>query len=261
MKKAVFSILIASLIVGVPLMLLDFFYKDNDSFNIPKEYSKIEVDLSEKARNNESVFQAYFDTPKGFDLIIQSDSEEIKTIEVITEQKIIGRSDNKYEIEVDKILGPCSYGLNFISGIGNITVSLTNEKAEGKIVFGYKDRPIDILEYERLLKVDNGELNNPPKGYDKIFSADLRGQNFKDETIYTLTLYNPQNIGLSVYTDCTEGDLSVDLIGQGSSYYGIVSPNNFRICDQLEFRWDKGEYEIRLSSENANGQIYIFLKR
>ncbi len=264
MKKVVFGLLVICLMAGIPLMIMDSNMGSNGvngKFTIPAGYTKIEIDLDEKSRNSEVIFTSTLDIPKGFDLYVQSDSEEEKIIEVTSEHKFIGKADNKHILNVNKVTDNMANTFNQIFGPGEISISLTNQKAKGKIVIGYRERAIDISEYERLSKIDSGDLNNPPKGYDKAYRIDLSGLKYKDETIYSITLDKAQNVGFSFYTDSREGNVSVDLIGENSSFYGLISSGHNNICDQLELMFEKGEYKVRLNCENADGQLYVFIKK
>jgi len=252
--------------IGLPLMILDQITGTgsiwiNDKFTIPAGYTKIEIDLDEKSRNTEMIFESTLDIPKGIDLYIQSNSEEEKIIKISSEHNIIGKSDKECILTVNKVTNNMANNFNQIFGPGKISITLTNQKAKGKLIIGYRERSIDISDYERLSKIDNGDLNNPPKGYDMACNIDLDGLNCKDEVIYTLTVDKSQKIGLSFYTNSKEGTVSVDFCADGNNYYGLVYSGLNNICDQLELTLDKGEYEVRLNSENADGQLYVFIKK
>ncbi len=53
MKKIVVIILGLSLLIGVPLMILDVIGQTKDVFTIPSNYDKVIVDLSEESRTEE----------------------------------------------------------------------------------------------------------------------------------------------------------------------------------------------------------------
>lgn len=260
MKKTVFGILIICLLIGIPLIILDAFPNAKGQFTIPSDYSKIVIDLNEKTRDNEVVFSSILETPRGIDLYIQSDSSEEKIIEIASEHKIIGKPDNKYHFSVNQVTNNMANTLNQIYNAGQFTISLTNRQAEGKLVIGYRERTISSSEIERLLKIDSGDLDNPPAGYEKVYSTDLSGMDCKDEVLYTFTLDKTQTFGLSVYSHVEEGSLSVDFIGENTSYYGLVYSKN-SLCDQMEIPLEKGEYQVRLNCENVDGKLIVFAKK
>jgi hypothetical protein len=115
-------------------------------------------------------------------------------------------------------------------------------------------------EYERLMKVDQGDLDNPPEGYEKVYIADLSELNCKEDIVYTLTLDRTQKVGFSLYTNSTKGNVSVDFAGENSNFYGLIN-SFYKIEDRMENTYSKGTYEFKLTSNNADGQVYIYIKK
>ncbi|HHY82414.1 MAG TPA: hypothetical protein GX505_07010 [Clostridiales bacterium] len=135
---------------------------------------------------------------------------------------------------------------------GKYSVYLTSEKTNGTLVIGHQETDKEPNEFERLYKIHNGELDNPPDGYVEIFSENLAGKSYKDEVVYTLSLDTTKNIGLSVYTSSKQGTCSVDFIGKSSNFIGFINSQGNRICDQLESALNPGEYQIKLTCEDAD---------
>lgn len=261
MKKLIFSILIICLLTGIPLMVMDTLSDEKSTFIVPSGYKTIEIDLGEKARNNDVVFSTVLNEAEVFDIYLQSDSDESKDIMLTSDHKIIGQKGYSSNYQIGKVINHEAMGSKYILNAGQITITLTSAQAKGKLLIAYRENAISPSGFERLSKIDNGELNNPPEGYQEVYSIDLSGLNCKDKNIYTLTLDKTQNIGLSIYTDSKHGNVSVDFVGMQTNYYGLVYSQNNSICDQLEQVLGKGEYEIRLNSENADGQLYVFIKQ
>lgn len=53
--------------------------------------------------------------------------------------------------------------------------------------------------------------------------------------------------------------MSVDFVGSTFRFRGLVSTEH-RMCDQLELTLPRGEYQVKLSCQEADGQLYVFLK-
>lgn len=261
MKKTVYAILIFSLIIGLPLIILDIIDKNKDEFIIPPRFRKVVVDLSDRARTNELLFENELEVPSRVEFFIQSDATGEKNVKVISDSEILGLKSREINFKIGNFTGNASILATFIIDAGKYSVYLTSEKTNGKIAIGYQETSKEVSEFERLLKIHNGDLNNPPNGYEEIFSTDLTGRSCKDEIIYTLSLNKTKNIGLSIYTSSQQGNVSVDFIGKSTSYIGLGHPAHNRICDQLETTLPVGEYQFKLTCENADGQLYIFLKQ
>lgn len=261
MKKTVFTILIICLVAGIPLMVLDMNPATGGGLKTLPGHSKIVIGTNDKSRENEEVFSTVLKAPTFVDLYIQSDSKETVTLAISSDQRIIGKRDNKYVLYINKVPGNSGYSLNQLFGPGNLTIRMTNEKSPGKLDIRYSERPADASEYERLSKIDNGDLDNPPEGYYEVCRIDLSGLNCNEEPVYSFTLDSAQTIGISIYTDTEQGEMSVDIIGPGTNFFAVVNSVSNRICDQLQLELDKGTYEVRLNSENADGQLYVFIKK
>lgn len=260
MKKFVFGILIICLLIGIPLIIMDKLASEKGIFKVPVGYEKIEIDLNKKSRDNEYVFSKSFDSPKFVDFFIQSDSEIENSLIISSDHKIIGKDSQEINYKVGKLIKNESMSSHLLLDKGKCTVSLTSKKSKGKIMIGYREKSIDASEYERLKKIDGGELDNPPEGYKKIYSVDLSGLSYKSNTIYTLALDRTQEIGLCIYTNSKKGNVSVDFGGEKTNYYGLIYSDYNSICDQMETTLGRGKYEIKLNSEGADGQLYVFIK-
>lgn len=261
MKKTVYAILIFSLIIGIPLMVMDVFAKKQGDFKIPSRFEKVVINLGDKARTKELLFTNELKAPSTVEFMIQSDTANEKNVMVVSESDILGYNARELNVRVGNLTGTSSIASTFTMDKGKYSVYLTSEKADGEIAIGYQETAKEPSEFERLSKIHKGNLNNPPEGYQETFSADLTGRVSNNENIYTLSLDKATNIGLSVYISPTAGNVSVDFVGESANYFGIVNSAHNRICDQLETILPAGEYQFRLTSEDADGQLYIFLKQ
>lgn len=261
MKKTVYAILIFVLIIGLPLMVFDAIGKNRDEFNIPLRFNKMIIDLSNTARKDELLFESELEIPSSIEFFIQSDAEGEKNVKVISDSEILGLKEKEISFNVGKYTGNASTSATFVMDAGKYSVYLTNEKTNGRIAIGYQETPKETSEFERLFKIHKGDLNNPPVGYEEIYSTDLAELNYKDEIIYTLSLDKSKDIGLSIYTSSKEGDVSIDLIGESTNFFGLVHSAHNNILDQLETTLSPGEYQLKLTCENADGKLYVFLKQ
>lgn len=261
MKRTVYTILIASLVVGFYLIVMDELSKNKDGFNIPSRFKKVIVDLSDRTRTNELLFTSELDEPSSVEFFIQSDDPSEKTVRVISESEILGNNSREINFIVRRFTGSSSTSGTFIMQKGKYSVYLTSEQTDGKIAIGYQDTTKEPSEFERLYKIHMGDLNNPPEGYLEVFSTDLSGRSYKEDVIYTLSLDTAKTIGLSVYISSQQGTVTVDFVGKSSNYIGLVHPAHNRICDQLVTSLPQGEYQLRLTCEDADGELYVFLKQ
>ena len=197
MKKTVYAILIFSLIIGLPLMILDVLAKNNDEFSIPSRFEKVVVDLGDKARTKELLFTNELEVPSSVEFKIQSNTASEKNMTIISEMDILGLGTREINFKVGNLIGASSISSTFIMDKGKYSVYLTSEKTDGKIAIGYQEAAKEAPEFERLSKIHKGDLDNPPKGYQEIFSTDLTGRSSNDEVIYTLSLDKTMDIGLS----------------------------------------------------------------
>lgn len=258
-KKTVYFILIFSLVIGFGLIIMDAM--SGDGFNVPTRFEKVTVDLNAQFGTDVLIFSKKLDVPSTVEFFIQSDDAGMKNIRIVSESEILGLSSKEINHMVGRITGNACMASTLTLDKGGYSIYLTSEKASGKLVIGHQETEKEPSEFERLYKIHNGEANNPPEGYVEIYSTDLAGKSCKDEVIYTLTLDAAKNIGLSVYTSSRQGTVSVDFIGKNSSYYGMVHPELNRICDQMEVSLSPGEYQLKLTCENADGQLYVFMKQ
>lgn len=88
----------------------------------------------------------------------------------------------------------------------------------------------------------------------------LPGLEVQNQVIYSLSVKNSETIGISVYTSAKQGMVSVDMAGGTSNWTSLVSTEH-RICDQMEVSPPAGEYQIKLTCADADGQLYVFVKR
>ncbi len=260
MKKTVYIILITCLFIGISLIVLEQLSigKDKHAFDIPLEYSKEIIDLSEHKREDDLLFTGELETPSVLSIILQSDTRNKKTIKIVSDSKVLGKGSNEYILNVRNTSKNKQVYSTQMLGKGKYSVYLTSEKINGTLTIAYHESPVDQSIYDRFCKIDMGELNNPPEGYIEIYSVDLEGLNYIDEKVYTISFSDTKTIGLSAYTSINQGDFSLDLIGE-SLEIGMLD-NESKICDQLEITLMAGEYQLKLNCKDADGQVYIFMK-
>lgn len=261
MKKIMIGILGICLLVGVPFIIMDLLAGSSGVFHTSPGYKRIELDLGEKARDDEVVYTKELKHAAEISFMIQSDADAESSVSIESDEKFLGSDTNKESCPVGNMTGTSYLSPKMLLQPGKYTIKVTNIQTGGKLMIGYKERKLETAEYERLLKIDKGELNNPPEGYELVYSADLSGLAYNQEVIYDLTLNHSQKVGISVYTNASSGKVSVDFAGESNSFIGLVTPKVHYICDRLENTFGKGNYKIRLSSEDADGQIYIFIKK
>jgi hypothetical protein len=261
MKKSVYSILLLSLVIGLPLMIIDFIGQNKDDFHVPTGFSQLVIDLSDQDRSEEPVLEIDLTVPSNVELFMQSDAPGIKIVRVVSESVILGYKHQEIDFAIGQYTGSASTSSTLVMAPGKLSLALTGEKTDGKIVIGYRITDKDPTEYERLMRIHNGDLENPPSGYEKVYSSDLSGQSYKDEVVYTLSLNRMTNVGFSIYTSAKNGNVSVDIVGVSSNYYGVIHSEYHRICDQLETTLPPGEYQFKLTSDNADGELVVYIKQ
>lgn len=240
-------------------MVMDSMQSRQDRFRIPNRFNQLVVDLNTGRRTDELILERTLQSPALVKMIFQSDSETLKHLRIVSESEIIGRDAREDEIELNRLIGPTSTSASLLLGRGKYALYLTSEKAPGKLVVGYQETPYEPEEFARLERIHRGELTNPPDGYQEVYSTSLSGLSLNEDTVYTLTLDSTQSIGVSIYTSAREGYMSVDFIGDRVGWWGLVGTEH-RILDQLEITLTRGEYHFRLTCDNADGEVYIYVK-
>lgn len=265
MRKTVYVILASCLLLGLVLMVLDGLTQSVSpgmgDFNVPKGFESFLVDLNEKTRTDELLFTGELEWPSYLDLFFQSDAAGIKHVTVVSESDILGAIDRRMSFAVGTFTGKASSSPSLLMDAGKYSVYLTSEQTEGKIVIARRSTAVDVSEFERLSKIHKGDLDNPPEGYERIYSADLSEKACREETIYTLSLDRAESIGLSIYTSARQGIVSVDFVGENMYYYNLVNPVSNRICDRLELILPAGDYKLNLTCEDARGELVVFVRR
>lgn len=261
MKKKLYVFLVACLILGLWLSILDQRIKKQDGFMFPSRFTSVLVDLNQHPRMDEVVLSRELTVPTTVELMFQSDTANLKHVKVVSEGQILGKKSNEVNFIVGQFMGTASVSATMIMTPGKYNICLTSDQVKGLLIINYQETAIETAEFERLYRIHNGELNNPPEGYVQVFATELAGLEYKDEVIYSITIDQPKLLGLSVYTSAQQGDVSVDFIGENTEYIGLVSADYSRICDQLEVVLPRGKYQLKLSSSNADGQLYVFIKQ
>jgi hypothetical protein len=259
-KKTVFAILILCLAVGLPLMALDLQQRGLNKFRVPQRFAKITVDLNTHDRTDELLLERQLSEPAKVEIMMQSDSAALKQVRFVAESEILGLGQPELEFMVGQVTGTASMASTTVLPAGRYAIYLTSHKHAGQLVIGYQEHPIDPAEFVRLSRIHQGDLNNPPSGYTEVFSADLTGLEVQNQVIYSLSVKNSETIGISVYTSAKQGMVSVDMAGGTSNWTSLVSTEH-RICDQMEVSPPAGEYQIKLTCADADGQLYVFVKR
>lgn len=259
MKNIIFGILIICLLIGIPLIIMDQLSTEKGIFNIPSGYEKIEIDLNE-ARTNEIVFSKAIENPELVEFCIQSDSEVENTLKIASDSRILGKGTSEISLSIGEVIKNSAISSSLLLKGGKYTITLSNKKLKGKIMIGYREKVMKASEFERLEKIDQGDLDNPPEGYKKVYCTELPGLSYNDNTIYTLTLDRTKKVGLCIYMNSKQGNVSVDFEGENSNYMGLVYTKYNSICDQMEQTLGRGTYDVKLNCKNADGQLYVFIK-
>ncbi len=261
MKKLIIIVLAACLLIGIPFIIMDRIAENNGDFNIPSWYETVRIKLEEKARNSEVVYTKELTNATVVSFMIQSNSQTDSTIRISSDKKLIGSNTHEETFMISNMTGKSYLSPKMILQPGTYTITVTSKKTEGVVMIGYQETELNSSEYERLLKIDQGDLNNPPEGYELAYSTKLSGLDCTQETVYSLSLDRSKNIGIAVYTNATTGKATVDFQGTYSNFIGLVTPKVHTICEQMESTFQRGDYEIQLTSKNADGEIYIFIKK
>lgn len=261
MKKFLFGILGICLLIGIPLIIMDLQARNHSEFSIPFGYKRVDIKLYKRDRKNEIVYQKNLKFATVVSFHIQSNSTNENYVTIKSEHNIIGNISNEDTCSIQKMPQGGYDGSTYILQPGKYTIAVNSKKSKGMIMIGFKEKKLADSIYKRLKKIDGGDLNNPPQGYEKVYSAKLSKLNCKDKTVFKVTFDHAKKVGLCVYTSASKGNLSVDyFIGKDSSYYGLITPGKNKICDRLE-SYSKGTYEVKLTTKDTDGEIYVFMKK
>lgn len=259
MKRTVFVILILSLAMGIPLMVFDFLYRGESEFRVPEDMEQLVVDLDSADRTEELLLERDLIMPSMVELFMQSDTEGLKRLKLVSEGELLGRREPRVDFFIQRYTGPQAAFVSLMLAPGKYAIYLNSQREAGQLTIGYRETPMEPAEFERLFKIHRGDLSNPPVGYREVYSADLADLDMQEEVIYSISQSSGQDLGLAIYTSATQGTVSVDFVGSTSSFLGLVNTEH-RICDQLVLSLSPGEYQVRLTCQDADGQLYVFLK-
>lgn len=260
MKRKVYIILTMSLLSGLGLMVLDFLSSSRTEFRVPPGFNPTVVELSEGPRQDESVFQGELAVPSVVQFFLQSDAEGNKEIWIRSASEVLGSPTREIYMVVGEFTGSSSVSVPLFMDAGRYSVHITHEQVEGQVLIATKETALEPQEFSRLLRIHQGDLDNPPPGYAEVFSISLQGLTCQDETMHTLSLTRAQEVGLAVYTSARQGMVRLDLVGQSSSYYGLVTEES-SINNQLQTTLSPGKYVFKLTCADADGEVHVYLKQ
>jgi len=211
-----------------------------------------------KKKNNDKNTEEYefkVDKPTIFQFFVSPNFHGEKTVKFVSPKRIIGLYTNEITIlegnygnsQVSLLLTPATYKF------------LVDFQIKGASIYFYTNIYIPDNEYvERLVKIDSGNIYNPPKGYREIFRTNLSKLNVNNLSIAKFTIQNSGNYGICAYSTKSKGKFSLKLVGGG--YKGVDLLNEGRLfSDQIFLYLPPSSYEILLSSYEAHANIVIYL--
>ena len=102
MKRTVFVILILSLAMGIPLMVFDFLYRGESEFRVPEDMEQLVVDLDTADRTEELLLERDLIMPSMVELFMQSDTEGLKRLKLVSEGELLGRREPRVDFFVQR---------------------------------------------------------------------------------------------------------------------------------------------------------------
>jgi hypothetical protein len=179
-----------------------------------------------------------------------------KIVKFISEKRLIGLYTNEI-IMLEKDYGSSQVFLLLLPGSYKFFI---NFDVAGASIFFYTN----VIELSsnyvnRILKIDRGEIYNPPEGFRKFFATNLNGLDVNNLSAGRFEVTNPGEYSFCAYsTMCKKGRFSLRLVGGG--YQGVDILNEKRtISDQVSLYLNKGKYEILLSSYEADCDVVLYI--
>ena len=106
MKRTVFVILTLSLAMGIPLMVFDFLYRGESEFRVPEDMEQLVVDLDTADRTEDLLLERDLIMPSMVELFMQSDTEGLKRLKLMSEAEILGRREPRVDFFIQRYTDP-----------------------------------------------------------------------------------------------------------------------------------------------------------
>ena len=211
-----------------------------------------------KEKNNKEGYirKLIVEKPAAYLFFVAPNFNGNKIVKFISERKLIGLCTNEI-IMLEKDYGSSQVFLLLLPGTYRFFI---NFDVAGASIFFYTN----IIELSsnyvsRILRIDGGEIYNPPEGYRKLFATNLTDLDENNLSVGKFEVTNPGEYSFCAYsTMCKKGRFSLRLVGGG--YQGIEILNENRtISDQVSLYLNKGKYEILLSCYEADCNVVLYI--
>jgi len=207
-------------------------------------------------QSNSNIYSFSVDKPSivHFYLLSQYDGE--KWLVLRSKKKLIGINSN----ELNLLKGDYwSASASLLLDSGSYQVLALNPELRGEIVLYISNQPADKDMIKRMVKIDRGDLNNPPPGYERVFYTNLGKLDVSsDFNAISLKVTNNIIFSFSVYSNIRRGKLSVRFKGSNLREIEIINEEH-PVSDCSTINVNKGIYSFRVIAESADGELVIFI--
>ncbi len=188
---------------------------------------------------------------------ILSQFEGDKWIKLKGDKKIIGVNGTA----IDLIKGDYAVAQSsFLLKSGRYIISAENPFIKGELTLYVSNEKPDLKTYRRLLMIDEGDLNNPPEGYENIYSSNSGIPEKTNVIIYSFNVGSTIKEAFSIYGKISEGKLSVRLKGGNIRDFEFINENH-PMSDQCSLFLEKGSYSIWIFTDGFKGRLAVFRKK
>ncbi len=226
------------------------------SFEPDKGY--IKVFSTGKTNLNEGIlYRIGLRTPMLVHFYITARYDGDKWIELKGDKKIVGVNGNY----VDLLRG--NYPLandSFLLREGSYEVIAQNPYINGNLTLYISNEKPEVKTVARLLRIDSGDLDNPPSGLVKVYSASLNQFESTNAVVYEFRKETAGNETFSVYARVPRGRVSVKLQGRNIRDFEFINEMH-PVCDQFTTTLEKGDYRITITADHPGGEVMIFRKK
>lgn len=211
--------------------------------------------VAKKENTNDITFELKVDRPAVYQFFVAPNFNGNKFVKLSAENRFIGLYTNEITI-LEGNYGNSQVGLLLMPATYKFYVNIS---INGASIYFYTNIITPDENYiERLVKIDSGQIYNPPEGYKELYRTNLTGLKLNNSTVARFEIKKAGEYGFSAYSTKTKGRFSLRLVGGG--YKGVDLLNETRlISDQISLYLSPANYEVLLSTYDAKANIVLYI--
>lgn len=250
--------IISTILIVMTTLNLGNILITSSSYQVPKEYDKlIDLKLSEANYENSDIYEFEVKEPKMYSFYILGQSRESISLKLESQSYINGTRSN----EITFVNGPGK-----MQGVwtgwyieeGKYSIKLSSSYNQGQLkIYIQSDEPSKDMDKYLNSRMFSGQIPELENGYELVFNEGLGS--FDEKNIYEFAIDNDKNVVFSIFLTSKKGKATVKLLGRETEDILISEYQVFTEGRGAFLK--KGKYNITLTSEDCDGEIYVFIKQ